>query len=168
MTPFSGPSQRSGLSPTRRREKPPRSPVPPRRRVRRRAPRPRGSPATSTSLPRPIVKTKPWPSCAAVGVHDDVGRRVVRVGIHGVRAIELARRREPDVGDVEAGDAFGHRAPAQASDVCRALTAMRTAGEAPSVGMSDVARETGMRLALHDRRVGCLARPGAVAGMSAA
>ena len=45
--------------------------------------------ATQTSVPRPMVKVRPWPSSAGSSVcEDDVGGGVVRVGVHGVRAVE--------------------------------------------------------------------------------
>ena len=59
MTPFSGPIQRSWLSPTRSRQKPPRSPS------MASIDRPTTSgaiartPATTTSVPRPVVNVNP-------------------------------------------------------------------------------------------------------------
>ena len=107
MTPFSGPIQRSWLSPT--------SVAPEARRGRANSSsverpttsgRSASTAATTTSLPRPIVNVRPWPSSPSPASvrSDHVRRRVVRVGVHRVRAVEVARRREADVEDVEVGD----------------------------------------------------------------
>lgn len=62
MTPFSGPSHRSWLSPVRWCQKPPISDV----MVARSPPSSRGArlsmAATHSSLPRPIVNVNPWPA----------------------------------------------------------------------------------------------------------
>ncbi len=59
MTPFSGPIQRNWLSPTRSRQKPPRSASV----ASTDRPTTRGAiartPATTTSVPRPVVNVKP-------------------------------------------------------------------------------------------------------------
>jgi hypothetical protein len=45
----------------------------------------------------------------AVSAEDDVGGRVVGVGVHGVGAVEMLRRGEADVEDLPVADAdFGH------------------------------------------------------------
>jgi hypothetical protein len=41
---------------------------------------------------------------AALGVQDDIGRRVVGVGVHGIRAVERPRGREADVEGLERSD----------------------------------------------------------------
>src|SRR3954454_19946030 len=46
-----------------------------------------------------------------VGPEDDVRRGVVGVDVHGVRSVEVARRREADVERLQVGDRRGHRAP---------------------------------------------------------
>ena len=69
--------------------------------------------ATTISVPRPDREREPVPFERRVaGVDDHVRRRIVRVGVHRVRAVQRARRREADVDGLEAGDeerAVGHR-----------------------------------------------------------
>ena len=98
MTPFSGPSQRSWLSPVSSRRE---------RRRGRRGRSSTGSPTTSGAsawmpatcdvVAAPDGEGQPVPLLAAAGPHDHVGGRVVGVGVHRVRAVELARGGEPDV-----------------------------------------------------------------------
>ena len=60
------------------------------------------TPATTISVPSPMVNVEPVPlERRVVGAQDDVRRGVVRVGVHGVRAVVVTRRREADVDDVE-------------------------------------------------------------------
>ena len=47
------------------------------------------------------------PLMRAIGFEDDVGGRVIGVGIHRVRAVELAGRWETDVADGQGGDLHG-------------------------------------------------------------
>ena len=49
-----------------------------------------------------------------IGPGHDVGRRVVRIGVHRVGSGEFTRRREADVGDLQAGEALSHRTSAGA------------------------------------------------------
>ena len=94
ITPFSGPSQRSWLSLVSRRHEAGHVAgelveVAARRRGAR-APRWR---RRHRSLPRPMVKVKPWPADVRSSVcEDDVGGRVVGIGVRRVRAGERPRR----------------------------------------------------------------------------
>ncbi len=62
MAPFSGPIQRSWLSPVMWRQNPPRSSSTPATELPTISGFNASIAATTTSLPRPIVKVKPWPS----------------------------------------------------------------------------------------------------------
>ena len=107
MTPFSGPSQRSWLSQTRRRRgRPVGQDSSTSRPTRKGSQAPMA--ASWTSLPRPMVKTKPWPCERLAGVRwigltrpSRRRRRSSRGRVHGVRAVEPPRGREPDVVGVE-------------------------------------------------------------------
>ena len=109
MTPFSGPSQRSCVSEARLRQKPRMSALI----DSEAAPHHQGSSArtaaTQTSVPRPVVNVRPWPSSAVVGIgaQDDVGRRVVGIGVHRVRAVQPTRSREADVARLQAHNLRG-------------------------------------------------------------
>src|SRR5918998_1218032 len=110
MTPFSGPTHRSWLSPVMRRQKAPKSCV----NDFRVSPTTSGArasiAATHSSLPRPIVKVRPWPSrpsgesvfsITQAAVHDharpDGGASLVRGEVGGHRG-DLLRGYEPAVG----------------------------------------------------------------------
>ena len=110
MTPFSGPEPAQlavGAEPPRERRR------------GRPAPSSTASPTTSgasariaatcTSLPRPMVKTRPWPFVAGARAQHHVRGRVVRVRVHRVGAVELARGREAHVAHHQLGDRLGSR-----------------------------------------------------------
>ena len=108
MTPFSGPSQRSCVSPVRLRQNPRMSPM------IDSSVRPTISgasawiAATHTSVPRPIVKVRPCPSspspdrCAGPRTQPSSRDRV-----HRVRAVEPARGRKTNIAGLEAHDRRG-------------------------------------------------------------
>ena len=104
MAPFSGPIQRSWLSPTIARQNAPRSAL---RRldVEAHHQRPQRVDGRHDHLrPAPDREREPvaLEAVAGVGAQDHVRRRVVRVGVHRVRAVERARGREAEVDDLEA------------------------------------------------------------------
>ena len=68
MTPFSGPSQRSWLSPIRAALNPPRSPATSLTLRPTTCDRSAAMAATTTSLPRPMVKHSAWPSSPSTSV----------------------------------------------------------------------------------------------------
>src|SRR6187551_993191 len=49
-------------------------------------------------------ETMTFESIVSIGPDDHVRGRVVGIGVHRVRAVEVARRREADVDDLELGD----------------------------------------------------------------
>ncbi len=62
--------------------------------------------AQQISLPRPMVKVRPWPSSPGVSVFEHhIGRRVVRVRVHRVRAVQGLRRRKAQVMNGNVDDA---------------------------------------------------------------
>ena len=126
MTPFCGPSQRSCESPASSRQN---AAGVGRRSRRRRGPTTSGAKAriasAQISLPRPMVKVKPCPSSAAVGVQDDVGGGVVGILVHGVGAGVRQRRREPQVDDVESGDLHVSSSTDRTRSSATAATMMR-------------------------------------------
>ena len=82
MTPFSGPTQRSWLSPTMCDQKAPRSAVNDSR-VRPTTSGARASiAATHSSLPRPLVNVEPvaLEAVRVIRLEDDIGRRIVGLG----------------------------------------------------------------------------------------
>ena len=112
-TPFSGPSQRSWLSPVRRREKAAvsartSSRSEPDHQRRQRVDRRDLDLGTAAGGEREAVALEP---VRRVGAQDRVGGGVVGIDVDGVGAVEQLRRRKADVGGLERGDGGSQRSP---------------------------------------------------------
>ena len=60
--------------------------------------------AAHTSLPRPIGERQAVPFESAIGLENDVGRRVIGIGVHGVGAHLILRRGKSEIENGEIGD----------------------------------------------------------------